>query len=809
MVVDKDRVRQFMRASETRKTVATAFEGAGFEIVWVREETLNRWAVYLKLPSFLKEAFHTSREVLVWVVEAREFQARSVTQAMEVLSNERPRLCEDFAFVITADPRTESYVSETASTLDTIVLGFSVQDIGGYADQRGAGLIDAIQKRLYRRDLYDLPTAVTRSEDFFGRKAAIVEIAKRLNSGGRHIGLFGLRKIGKTSLLYRLRSVLHSTDSAYVVNLDLERIDAVNPRLDYLLWSLGESLWDSYGGQMRKLKNLLLFGKHRLFSRVPDGVNVLELFDHDLREILSVTQRKIIFMLDEIELLSPDTPGSSWGDSFVRLWRLLRGLDQQFPNRLSYFVTGTNPSVFEKNSIGGRENPAFNYVSVEYLKPLRFEDVGDLVRLLGARMGLTWPEDSIRKIYDATGGHPALTRSLASLVNRATPNRESTHEVELEQVQQAVKDMHTARASLLSQLVAVIEEQYQDEYYLLELLSDGRIGEFREFAKAFASDTAHLVGYGLCGDPESCTSLTIELLQTYIQRRQIKQERSDRRQRNALVRNDTVGPYRIESSIGVPSGFASVYKAVDLNGDPVALKVFKNGLLNSLQREVAPLQELNHSNIVRIIDFGTSEQGYVYLAMEYLDGVTLREFCGRSNRVDESKGKLWLADLLKALSAFHPDEARVREIRAMNTLTPDQLADLEEARHGFVHRDIKPENVIFTGERVVLIDFNISSRASSAVMTMSATPGYSPPDGLGPEWSVDVDLYQLGVTMLQVLIGVEDIRALDGNDLHLLAREQLSPEFAKVLIKMTAPVREHRFQNANEAAKAVDRLLAH
>ncbi|MCG8918973.1 protein kinase [Actinokineospora sp. PR83] len=790
--------------SDARQKVSKAFRGAGFEIVWVTEEGEGqRWGIYLKLPPFLKEIFHTTREVLVWVVESKEFQARSVTQVVAILDKERPRLCEDFAFVVTADPQTESYVNETASTLDTIMLGFSLEQISSFAKLDGAGLVSLVQSRLYRRDLYDLPTAVTRSEDFFGRKSAIVEIAKRLSLGGRHVGLFGLRKIGKTSLLYRLRSVLQSS-SNYVVNLDLERVDAVNPSLGYLLWSLGESMCDSYPAHMRKLKNLELFGKYRLFSQVPAEFNMVELFDHDLRQVLTSNSRKVIFMLDEVELLSPEAPGSMWGTSFIKLWRLLRGLDQQFPNRLSYFVTGTNPSVFERNSIGGFENPAFNYIAVEYLKPLNFEEVSDLIRMLGMRMGLNWSNNAIQKVYDATGGHPALTRGLASIVNKSIPDRDGLHLVDLPQVQAAVKAIYVTRASLLSQLVAVIAEQYTDEYFLLELLADGRIGEFREFAKAFSADTAHLIGYGLCEDPERCTSLTIELLQTFIQRRKITRDKSSIAEKSDLGRGDEVGAYRIESSIGVPSGFASVYKARDTaDGRDVALKVFKHGLLSSLQREIAPLQEINHPNVVKIVDFGTSEDGYVYLAMEYLAGPTLREFCGRSSRANEKLGRRWLVELLSALVSFHPDESKVQSIRAMSELSPEQLTELEEARHGFVHRDIKPENIILSDDRVVLIDFNISSRASSVVITESVTPGYSPPDGVGPEWTVDVDIYQLGITMLQVLLGVESLREIQFEDLHTLAREQLSTDLARILTKMTAAGRAQRYRSATEVLRAL------
>lgn len=351
MPVDARRIETFLGANAMRKQIAAVFTRAGFEIVWVTEEAQgSRWGLYLKLPRRLRSVFGTAREVLVWVVQSSEFQARTVTQAAKIIERERPRLCEDFAIVITSDKNTELHASETAESLDTIFLGFCTDDFKLFEPWGTGEFVRALQQRLYSRDLYDLPTAATRSEDFFGRRSMVTEIATRLRSGGRHIGLFGLRKIGKTSLLYRLQSILKNGDSCLVAHVDIERIDAIEPSGEHLLWSLGEAIFDSHR-QVRRVDGLLLFGKHHLFSLVPDKTQIFELFDHDLRRVLTDTNRQIVLMFDEIEILSTGRLQPGWGDSFVRVWRLLRGLDQQIPQRLSYFVTGTNPSMFEQNRL--------------------------------------------------------------------------------------------------------------------------------------------------------------------------------------------------------------------------------------------------------------------------------------------------------------------------------------------------------------------------------------------------------------------------------------------------------------------------
>jgi serine/threonine-protein kinase len=673
-------------------------------------------------------------------------------------------------------------------------------------DPLGAGeFIKALQQRLYSRDLYDLPTAATRSEDFFGRRSMVTETATRLRTGGRHIGLFGLRKIGKTSFLYRLQSMLRNGDSCIVAHVDIERIDAIEPSAEHLLWSLGEAIYDSHR-QVRRVEGLLLFGRYRLYSQVEDKGALFELFDHDIRIVLSSTRRKLVLMFDEIEILSTRSQQSSWGASFVRIWRLLRGLDQQIPERLSYFVTGTNPSMFEHNRLHGLENPVYNYFSIQYLRPLSFDDVSNLITTLGRRMGLEWQDDAVARVYETTGGHPALVRGLASLVHKSAPTRQTRKSVRLIDVNSAANRFLVDRASLLSQLVAVLQEEYPDEFHLLELLAGGQIGEFREYAEAFPEDTAHLNGYGLLdGEVATCTSLEIELLHTFLQRKGRERSRLEAGSVSPVAIGDEISGYRIHSTAGQRGGFAQVYRATASDGQTVAIKVFENGRLSALQRELEPLQEIDHPHVVNVLDFGTADNGVVYMVMEFLDGKSLRYFCTRSTRVSEEQAFEWLEQLLDAFATFHPDEARVRDLRARGEISLRELAELEEARHGFIHRDVKPENVIASDRGAVLIDFNISSRASSQVVTTSFTPGYLPPDGAGHIWTPDLDLYQLGITFLQICLGVTCDNQSGVRDLRLLAKEELRTPLGLMLLRMSHPDRSERFASAKQALEALER----
>jgi Protein kinase domain/AAA-like domain len=751
-----------------------------------------------QLSSQLRTLFGTAREVLVWVVEAPTFQARTVMQAQEILERERPRLCEDFAIIFTPDPNTERNVAETAANLTTYYIGFSTRDIR----ELRSSFLQSLQIRLYSADLYNVSTAIRSADDFFGRKGLISELVAELRQGSRHLGIFGLRKMGKTSLLYRIISTLRNTESAYVAQLELERIDSINPTGEYFLWSLGEAIYDSHRA-IRRIPGLRLFGRHNLFSDIPQPKSVWELFDHDLTRIIHSVSRPLVLAIDEIELMWPTSSRTDWGDAFIRIWRLLRGIDQSNPGKLSFLVSGTNPHCVEAHDVLGRDNPAYNFFDVRFLPPFDEDECYLLLSQLGDRMGLRWKPEGVSRIYRLVGGYPYLLRSYASLIHRRLLPRKTVATIEAPLVQGLVNSFIIERGSSLSQIVAVLEEQYPSEMFLLEKLASGRVGEFRGLSNAFPTDTAHLIGYGLVSATMSDTGLAIEVLQTWLQRREaIRAQPSTSSSEAELAPGSQFEGYEIISSVGRKGGFARVYKAIrTADKTVVALKVLHEGSFLKLQREVDALQSIADSRIVRILDSGVDAEGRVYLAMEYLDGPTLRSFCERSSRIVGEPFDDLLADLLGALTILHPEPEEIGDLRRSEELDMDEFRRLIEARHGYIHRDIKPENIILVPKRgPVLIDFNISSKAATPIKTMSATPGYLPPGtGIGI-WEPRIDLYQLGLTMLQVGIGVE----FDGSnleDLRRIADTELSVGTRDVIFGLL----DQRYPSAHAALRALAR----
>lgn len=197
------------------------------------------------------------------------------------------------------------------------------------------------------------------------------------------------------------------------------------------------------------------------------------------------------------------------------------------------------------------------------------------------------------------------------------------------------------------------------------------------------------------------------------------------------------GRYRIDARIAV-GGMATVYRALDTRLDRVlALKVMHPTLaadgtfVERFIREARSVARLSHPNVVGVFDQGT-DGSYVYLAMEYVAGCTLR-------------------DVLRERGALQP--------RAALDILEPVLAALGAAhRAGFVHRDMKPENVLIGDDgRVKVADFGLVRAVDTVTNTTGqvlGTVSYLAPEQLeNGTADTRVDVYACGVVLYEMLTG--------------------------------------------------------
>ena len=198
------------------------------------------------------------------------------------------------------------------------------------------------------------------------------------------------------------------------------------------------------------------------------------------------------------------------------------------------------------------------------------------------------------------------------------------------------------------------------------------------------------------------------------------------------------GRYRIERRLGT-GGMADVFLARDESlGRMVAIKILAEryaqdeAFVERFRREATAAAGLSHPNIVSVYDRGQAS-GTSYIAMEYLNGPTLKDEITSRAPLPEAEVVNWAVQALDALEFAH--------------------------RQGIVHRDIKPHNMVLTDEgRLKVTDFGIARAANAAQMTevgsIVGTAQYlSPEQARGLDVGPQSDLYSMGIVLYEMLTG--------------------------------------------------------
>jgi len=210
-----------------------------------------------------------------------------------------------------------------------------------------------------------------------------------------------------------------------------------------------------------------------------------------------------------------------------------------------------------------------------------------------------------------------------------------------------------------------------------------------------------------------------------------------------------IGPVRLQRKLG-QGGMGQVYLAEQTRPieRTVAIKVMYRNLVDAGEqarfiREQQVMARMSHPNIGQIFDAGTTDEGYPYFVMEYIDGMPITSYCD-SRRLGLAARLKLLVDVCMAVRHAH--------------------------QRRFLHLDIKPSNILVTeveGQPLAkLIDFGISvnldhhsvSDPAQQTSSMLGTPAYASPEMINPELEPEdldtrADIYSLGVLLCELLCG--------------------------------------------------------
>jgi formylglycine-generating enzyme required for sulfatase activity len=251
-----------------------------------------------------------------------------------------------------------------------------------------------------RRDPYDEGIPVREETWFYGRRDLLDRLPAALRQG-QHAGVFGVRKVGKTSLLNQLRERL--SRSTPVVFLDCQ--------------GYGSKADEYFDAILTVLRNEL---GARLAKRLPKAVGSFREQFLALRTAWqdAGSSEPFVLMLDEADKLFPDRrhQGSAATlNEAVHLFRRLRALAQEH-RALSLLCCSYRADINRYNLLGAEigENPLHMSMQEHFLKFLTAEEARSMVREIGLWKEIEWTDSALDVSYVWCAGHPLVTRFFAS-----------------------------------------------------------------------------------------------------------------------------------------------------------------------------------------------------------------------------------------------------------------------------------------------------------------------------------------------------------------------------------------------------------
>ena len=265
-------------------------------------------------------------------------------------------------------------------------------------------LRNTISRFLFTRDLFDYQLPLDQDLYFFGRTQVVSELIDFVKKSENR-GLFGLRKTGKTSILYKVERICNENNIAHVLYYDCKRYDIRSKRWIGLLGLITDQIIS-------------------VLSLSPAiGINdgIIDRFIQVIR--LIPPNKKVCVIFDEIEYISPLAKlDVHWARDFIDFWQMLWSVQSEI-RRISFIVAGVNPYLVELDLVDGIQNPVFGIIKHVMLTGMSLDDLGIMIRRIGRQMGLDFDDNAVGYIHSHYGGHPLLSRLACSFTNKKIMER--------------------------------------------------------------------------------------------------------------------------------------------------------------------------------------------------------------------------------------------------------------------------------------------------------------------------------------------------------------------------------------------------
>ncbi|MFD1837683.1 hypothetical protein [Paracidovorax cattleyae] len=427
-------VKEEIRANVARNSLASevcnALDGL-FTIEFFKTHAANgknHVVLHCKPTRTISDSLLLDREVLGLAINVKELQVRTLHAARDLIAESAGRLDPAFMIIVHADASGDEKLRNWGRELGYKIIPIFRPSAGAIPPTES--LRRNLARDLFAYDPFSLTGPVLSDTDFFGRRNTAIETLRQLQSG-RIISIFGVRKLGKTSLINRIVAAARESGDLRIAMIDCS-VDGFNKL--------------SAGDALKAIAKVAKMASTRGYAHITEALKrsdkeLVPVFD-DLWSTKDPKPLALIF--DEIDYITPASPTRPiWRQEFNQFWREFRVAYQEaqrmgFP--LSVLVSGVSSQAFRVESFDGIENSVLHFVPEGYLAPFARHASKQMIKDLCKRCGLILSDQNQDIMAETCADFPYWIRLAGSYLHHAVDIQGRPRTLETELVASLLKD---------------------------------------------------------------------------------------------------------------------------------------------------------------------------------------------------------------------------------------------------------------------------------------------------------------------------------------------------------------------------------
>lgn len=454
----------------------------------------NSWLIQAKLASEARDRFGLAPDIRILATLGMP-RGQDIRRVMEE-SERSTDIDPDLLLVASAIQELPQKLPRLAGPWGQRVPWVLTQD-------RFSPLSELLAAHLPAFDIFDRRDPV-RGGAFVGRRQEIEKIVFRLLRG-QAVGVFGLRKVGKSSLLQAVAEQIDPDGAALIALGSRAQLNAGASPEALVVWldvqslvtrtqdAIAQHLWEELQKRIGFLN--LPEKQSALEDAEPKSPSVQVItkdeapsknpLDNLRRLLLSIVARPdvppICFMIDEYDLLFEGYGGEPGVAEIEKTFALLRSLGQS-TGRVSVALIGRDPVFVEQSHLNGFTNPLLGWVESMRLGPLVDDDARELLSRLGRRAGLDVEPATVELALRLTGGHPLLLREFGAALQECSRAIQAPLPAKTTTLQGRASELFSKRDvvhTICGEIEVLLRYRFPDALTLLQQISSLPESELR------------------------------------------------------------------------------------------------------------------------------------------------------------------------------------------------------------------------------------------------------------------------------------------------------------------------------------------